>query len=83
MSGLIGEFYFYKLKSGEILVVDPDPDIKANFKLFQKEKPEFNKKSFRGLKAVVLKKDEELVPVCVKDSDEFYEGLYYLVKKIL
>jgi hypothetical protein len=83
MSGLIGEFYIYKSKNGETLVVDPDPDIEANLKLFQQEKTEFNKKSFRGLKAVVLKEDEELIPVRVKNSDEFYEGLYYLVKKIL
>lgn len=81
MSGFVGEFYFYRLENGETLVVDPDPDIKANFKLFQKERPEYNKDTFRGLKAVVLKEEDELVPVRLKNSEEYFEGLYFLVKK--
>ena len=50
-------------------------------KLFQKERPEYNKDTFRGLKAVVLKEEDELVPVCLKNSEEYFEGLYFLVKK--
>ncbi len=81
MNGFVGEFYFYRLENGETLVVDPDPDIEANFKLFQKERPEFNKNTFRGLKAVVLKKGDELLPVRLRKSDEYFEGLYFLAKR--
>ncbi|NOX16721.1 MAG: hypothetical protein GXO87_00350 [Chlorobi bacterium] len=80
MSGFVGEFYFYKTRNGETLIVDPDPDIEANLKLFQKERPEFKKNSFRGMKAIVLKEGEQLAPVPVKNSNEYYEGLYFLIK---
>ena len=81
-SGFVGEFYMYNLEDHQILLVDTDEDIVPNFEHFKKFRKNFSEQMFRGLRTIVLNKNEELSPVKIKNSNEFYEGLYFLIKKV-
>lgn len=79
--GFVGEFYVYYLDDQHRLLVDPNEEIAPNFEHYKRNKKKFSAEMFRGLRSIVLKKNEKLLPVKIKDSDGFYEGLYILTDK--
>jgi len=78
--GYAGEFYLYHLDDGLTLLVEPDENIAPNLEHFKKFRNNFSKKMFRGLHTIILKENEELIPVPIENTAEFYEGLYFLIK---
>jgi len=79
--GFAGKFYIYHLDDDQTLLVDPDEDISPNFEHFKRDRKNFSEQMFRGLHTIILKKNEELIPVPIKNTAEFYEGLYFLNRK--
>ncbi len=79
--GFVGEFYVYHLDREHTLLVDPDEEITPNFERYKKLWNSYSENMFRGLRSIVLKENEELIPVKLDNSDEYYEGLYFLNSK--